>query len=182
MTGGLGAVAADVLRIDAEQVAEQIVAALRELVGSMRRQGGVVAVSGGIDSSVTLALCARAFGPDRSLALQMPETDSDPDTLRLSGSVAEAFGVPTVVEDITEILAAAGCYERRAEAVRAVIPEFGDGWRLKIVLPSVLESSGYRLFSIVAESPQGDAVEARLPAAQYLAIVAATNLKQRTRK
>ena len=183
MTGGAGAIAPDVLRIDAEEVAEQIADAMRDLVRTtMRRQGGVVGVSGGIDSSVTLGLCARAFGADRSLAVLMPESDSDPDTLRLSRSVADAFGVPTVVEDITESLRATGCYERRAEAVRAVIPEFGDGWRFKIVLPSVLESSGYRLFSIVAQSPEGESVEARLPAAQYLAILAATNFKQRTRK
>ena len=79
MAGGAGAVAPDVLRIDAEEVTEQIVAAMRELVGTtMRRHGGVVGVSGGIDSSVTLGLSARAFGPDRSLALLMPEEDPIP--------------------------------------------------------------------------------------------------------
>jgi NAD+ synthase len=182
MSEWAGVLAPEVLRIDAEQVTAQIVEALRGLIGTMRRQGGVVAVSGGIDSSVTLALCVRALGPDRTLALLMPEADSDPDTLGLGRSVTEAFGAPAEVEDITGILTAAGCYERRAQAVREVIPEFGDGWRFKIVLPSVLETSSYRLFSIVAESPAGERVEARLPAAQYLAILAATNFKQRTRK
>ena len=173
----------DVLRIDPERVVAEIVEAMRALVGrGMRRQGGVVGVSGGIDSSVTLGLCAKALGPERSLAVLMPEADSDDETLSLSRSVADAFGVEAVVEDITPILAATRCYERRDEAVRAVVPEYGDGWRFKIVLPSVVGSTGYRLFSVVAQSPDGETIEARLPAREYLAIVAATNFKQRTRK
>ena len=31
----------------------------------LHRQGAVVGISGGVDSSVVLALCARAFGPER---------------------------------------------------------------------------------------------------------------------
>src|SRR6185369_14025267 len=65
---------------------------------------------------------------------------------------------------------------------RRVVPEFGDGWRFKIVLPSVLGTDAYRLFTVVAQSPNGEQVEARLPAGEYLTIVAATNFKQRTRK
>jgi NAD+ synthase len=173
----------DALDIDPERTAEEIVARLRGLVGrELRRRGGVVGVSGGIDSSVTAALAARAFGPDRTLAVLMPEADSDSETLDLSRSVADAFAIPTVVENITPILAATRCYERRDDAVRSVIPEFGEGWRFKIVLPSVVGSDRYRLFSLVAAAPDGRTVEARLPADQYLTIVAATNFKQRTRK
>ena len=174
---------ADLLAIDPEEAVASIVAALREIVGrELRRRGAVVGVSGGIDSSVTLALCARAFGPERTLALLMPETDSSDDTLDLSRSVADTYGVPAVLEDITPILSAVRCYERRDEAVRKVVPEFGEGWRFKIVLPSVLGTDTYRLFTLVAQSPDGETVEARLPASEYLTIVAATNFKQRTRK
>jgi NAD+ synthase len=173
----------DVLRIDPEETTEAIVAELRRIVGTeLRRRGAVVGASGGIDSSVTLALCARAFGAKRTLAVLMPETDSDPETLDISRSVADVVGVEAVLEDITPILAATRCYERREEAVRSVVPEFGEGWRFKIVLPSVLGSDAYRLFTLVAESPEGETVEARLPADAYLTIVAATNFKQRTRK
>ena len=148
----------------------------------LHRRGAVVGVSGGIDSSVTAGLCARALGPERTLALLMPEADSDPDTLDISRQVADAFGIETVVEDITPILEATGCYERRDEAVRSVVPQYGAGWRFKIVLPSVVASEGYRLFSLVAQSPDGETIEARLPPEQYRTIVAATNFKQRTRK
>ena len=174
---------ADLLAIDPEAAVSTIVDSLREIVGrELRRRGAVVGVSGGIDSSVTVALCARAFGPERTLALLMPEADSSDDTLDLSRSVADSLGVPTVIEDITPILSAVRCYERRDEAVRSVVPEFGEGWRFKIVLPSVLGTDTYRLFTLVAQSPEGETVEARLPASAYLTIVAATNFKQRTRK
>jgi NAD+ synthase len=176
-------ISADALSIDAERVTTEIIDSLRSIVGGvLRRRGGVVGLSGGIDSSVTAALCARAFGPQRTLALLMPEEDSDDETLALSRSVADAFGIEAVVENITPILEASRCYERRDDAVRSVVPAFGEGWRFKIVLPSVVGTDSYRLFSLVAESPDGEKVESRLPAAQYLEIVAATNFKQRTRK
>jgi len=177
------AVSPDVLRIDPEEATTEIIDALRRIVGrELRRRGAVVAVSGGIDSSVTVSLCARAFGPERTLAVLMPEADSDDETLEISRLVTDSLGVQTVVEDITEILSATRCYERRDEAVRRVIPQFGDGWLFKIVLPSVLGTDSYRLFTLVAQSPEGETVEARLPANEYLTIVAATNFKQRTRK
>ena len=173
----------DALAIDPEQVVKEIEESLRGVVSrELHRRGGVVGVSGGIDSSVTVGLSARAFGPKRTLALLMPETDSDPDTLDISRQVADAFGVETAVEDITEILQATGCYERREEAVRSVIPQYGLGWKFKIVLPSVVGNEGYRLFSLVAQAPDGETIEVRLPAEQYRTIVAATNFKQRTRK
>jgi NAD+ synthase len=176
-------IAADVLDIDPEQVAESVIERLRPIVRrTLRRQGAVIGVSGGIDSSVTAALCARAFGPDRTLAVLMPEADSDQETLELSRLVTTAFNIEAVVEDITPILQATRCYERCDEAVRAVVPAFSEGWKFKIVLPSVLGTDVYRLFHLVAQSPDGETITARLPAAQYLTIVAATNFKQRTRK
>ncbi|HEY8792136.1 MAG TPA: NAD(+) synthase [Gaiellaceae bacterium] len=181
--GRIAQIAPDVLDIDPEQVEAEIVNRLRAIVGhELRRRGAVIGVSGGIDSSVTAALATRAFGADRTVGVLMPEADSDDDTLELSGLVTSALGIESVVEDITPILRASGCYERRDEAVRAVVPQFGEGWKFKIVLPTVLATDNYRLFSLVAESPTGEHVEARLPAAQYLTIVAATNFKQRTRK
>src|SRR6478672_8093091 len=139
-------VTADALSIDPERVADEIAEALRRIVSrELHRRGAVVGVSGGVDSSVTAGLCAHALGSERTLALLMPEADSDPDTLDISSQVADAFGLETVVEDITPILEATGCYERREEAVRNVIPQYGAGWRFKIVLPSVVASEGNRL-------------------------------------
>jgi NAD+ synthase len=177
------ALSADALDIDPEQVTDEIVERLRTAIGKeLRRKGAVVGLSGGIDSTVTCALCARALGPERVLAVLMPEADSDPGTLDLSRSAADSLGVESVVEEITPILEALGCYKRRDDAVRKVIPEFGTDWKMKIVLPSVTESDALRVFSLVVESPDGESRKVRLPADPYLEIVATTNFKQRTRK
>ena len=112
----------------------------------------------------------------------MPEGESASDTLDLSNVAAEAAGVETVLEDITGLLQAAGCYERRDAAIRTVMPEYAEGWKAKIVLPSLLGGSRYSLFTVVAESPEGERREARLTATAYRDVVAATNFKQRVRK
>jgi NAD+ synthase len=173
----------EALRLDASAAVDEIAERLRETVyRDLRRRGAVVGLSGGVDSSLVAFLCARAFGSERVLGLLMPEGESAPDTLDLSRLSAEAAGVETVVEDITPILTAAGCYERRDAAIRTVLPEYGERWKAKIVLPSLLGGSRYSLFSVVAESPEGERREARLTAEAYREVVAATNFKQRVRK
>ncbi|MEJ6554732.1 NAD(+) synthase [Microbacterium esteraromaticum] len=170
------------LAIDEAAEVERICERLRRYVSAARRRGLVVAVSGGIDSSVVAALSVRALGPERVFALHLPEQESSTQTLSYSTELTDWLGVDSVTENITPILTAAGCYRRRDDAIRSVIPQFGEGWKSKIVLPSVVDSDSLRLFSVVAESPQGDQVSARLSAAAYLEIVAASNFKQRTRK
>ena len=173
----------EVLRLEAPEVTiAEIVDGLRREVRAFRRRGAVLGLSGGIDSSVVAALAVRAFGPGRVLGVLMPETESSSDTLRLSRLAAGHLGIETVLEDITGILQASGCYRRRDEAIRSVIPEYGEGWRAKLVLPSVLESDRYRLFSVVVRGPDGEERSERLPPEAYLQVVAATSFKQRTRK
>ena len=173
----------DILNLDAAQEAKKICSQIRSLVAKpLKRRGLVVALSGGIDSSVSVGLAAKALGPERVIALLMPERHSSEDTLDLSKSVADAFGVRWFHEDISGVLQAVGFYQRYDDAVRQVIPEYADDWTSKIVLPNVLESKGFNLFSIVARRPDGTQVKARLPLRAYLEIVAATNFKQRTRK
>jgi NAD+ synthase len=174
---------ADTLRLDAERTVEEISERMREVVyKDLRRRGAVIGLSGGVDSSLVAHLCAHSFGPERVLGVLMPEGESAPDTLDLSQVAADAAGVETVVEDITHLLEAAGCYERRDAAIRTVMPEYAEGWKAKIVLPSLLGNARYSLFTVVAESPEGERREARLTATAYREVVAATNFKQRVRK
>jgi len=90
--------------------------------------------------------------------------------------------IESVHEDITTILNAAGCYRRRDEAIRSVIPEYNPDYTCKIILPNLTESNQYRLFSVVVRSPEGRETKARLTPSAYSQIVAATNFKQRVRK
>lgn len=173
----------EALVLDPEHEVDKITNQMRTILArKLRRRGLVVALSGGIDSSVTLGLAERALGPERVFALLMPERHSSDDTLPLSTAVADAFKVQRAHEDISEILEAVGFYRRYDDAVRKSIPAYGHGWKSKIVIPSVIDNKGFNLFCIVAESPQGETVKQRLTLSAYLEIVAATNFKQRTRK
>jgi NAD+ synthase len=172
----------DWLAIDPALETERICGMLREAALVFKRRGFVLGVSGGIDSSVTLALCVKAVGEQRVVALQMPERHSDTDTLRLSASVADHFKVAKVLEDISPILESVHCYARFDAAVRTVVPEYGEGWKSKIVMPNVIENRGYTTFSIVAQAPDGTLIKKRLPLDAYLGILSATNFKQRVRK
>jgi NAD+ synthase len=172
----------EVLQIDGRQVAEQIETNIRRVVrGDLRRRGAIVGMSGGIDSSVVAALCARALGRERVVGLLMPERDSSSDALRLGRMVAEQLGIQCVVEDISGTLAALGCYDRQIEAIRLVFPEYGDGWRCKLALPSLLEGDRLNVAQLTVADPGGNEQRSRMPPAAYLQMVAATNFKQRTR-
>jgi len=173
----------DILKLDCEKEAERIGTALRETVlRRVRKKGVVVAVSGGVDSSVVAALSVRAFGKDRVFGLLMPERDSASETLALSRGLAEHLGIEYTHEDISAILEAFGCYRRRDEAIRRIVPDYGPGCRNKVVLPPVTEDDKYRISRIVVQYPDGRTTETPLDLIAYLGVVAATNFKQRTRK
>jgi NAD+ synthase len=170
------------LAIDAEKEIELICAVLRQTLMRFKRRGYVLGVSGGIDSSVTLALCCRAVGKDRVFALQMPERHSAEETDTLGDLLISTFNVPYASEPITRMLEAVGFYERYDATVRKIIPEYADGWTSKIVTSSVFDKKGFTVFTLVAQAPAGEVVKKRLPAKEYLEIVAVTNFKQRLRK
>lgn len=172
----------ETLKIDLAAEAERIADRLRFYLNATKRRGAVVALSGGIDSSVTAALCVHALGKDRVFGLHMPERASSPETIGLSTSVSDSLGLDSTIEEISAVLEAVGCYRRYDESVQKVVPEYGPGWKSKIVLPSVTDSDVFRIFSLVVEDPDGNESRHRLTAEAYLGVVAATNFKQRVRK
>ena len=151
------------------------------LANRLRRRGVVVAISGGIDSSVCAALAVRALGPERVYGLLLPERDSSSDSARRGELLARHLGIAFETHDIAPALQALGCYRQRDDAIRHVVPEYTDAWKCKIVISGGLER-GINFFKLVVQSPDGAQREVRLPLRQYLQIVAATNFKQRVRK
>lgn len=172
----------DSLRIDPELEVRRIRGLLTDYLARTKRRGVVVALSGGIDSSVVAAASVAALGPERVFGLHLPERDSSEETLRLSGLIADSLGIQSEVMDISATLDALGCYQRRDDAIRMVYPQFGPDHKAKIVLPGVIDSDSLRLYSVVVMAPDGTQTRQRLTTEAYLGIVAATNFKQRVRK
>ena len=171
------------LEIDPAKVVSRIRDVLREqLATNLKRRGLVVGISGGVDSSVCAALAVEAVGPKHVLGLFMPERESDPESLTLAKSFAEQLGIESVTEDIAPVLNGAGCYRRRNEAIRRVVPEFTDEWGCKLVLPpDRLDADRLNITYLVVLPPRGESRRVRLPAPEYRQIVAASNFKQRVR-
>ena len=151
------------LTLDAAAESERIAEKIREIVADkLKRQGIIVALSGGIDSSTVAALCVKALGPEKVFGLHMPERHSSDDTLSLSRLVSDGLGIDSEHINISPVLESLGCYEKQDAAFRKVLPEYGPGWKSKIVLPSVLEGNSLRIFSLVAISPEGEEIKKRL--------------------
>jgi NAD+ synthase len=174
-----------ILDIDPAAELDQLVVWINESVTHvMRRKGAVVGLSGGVDSATVLGLCARTLGPERVVAILMPDQDSDADSERLALAVADRFGVKTIRDDITAAVEGFGGYARRDEAIRRVFPEYDPaaGYKAKIVLPSnILEDASLNVFSLTVVTPLGEEKSKRLNPVDYRQIVAASNYKQRSR-
>ncbi len=175
----------DILVIkDITSFTDSIVSKFREdVVKVLKRRGGVIGISGGIDSSVTMALAVKAFGSDRVLGVMLPEKDSSPDSLELARELADKFGVKYLVEDISGALEGFGCYSRRDEAIKRVFPEF-DPKRYKSKI-GIDKSSMKRnlppVFHVTIIDEDNQEKKTILPVKEYLQIVAASNFKQRSR-
>jgi NAD+ synthase len=171
-----------VLELDTAKEIEHIAARMREVLGkSLKRRGLVVAISGGIDSSCSVALAVRAVGAERVLALILPEHDSSDFSANRANVLAKHLGIEVITQNIGATLEAIGCYRWRDEAIRRVIPAYGAGWKMKITIKGGLDGQ-VNHFRLITQDPSGAGSDTRLPVREYLQIVAATNFKQRIRK
>lgn len=174
--------AQEILSFDKDAAIAQICAGIREnLSKKLHRRGLVVAMSGGIDSSVSAALSVRAVGAKKVFGLLLPEQDSSSASESRGRQLAEHLGIEYLVQDIAPTLEAIGCYRWRDEAIRETFPEYGEGWKNKITIAGGSEGK-INHFQLVVQAPDGTVSEKRLGLKAYLQIVAATNYKQRIRK
>jgi NAD+ synthase len=95
------------LKVDTLEISQKIAAFISEEVKNSGLNGAIIAVSGGIDSALTLSLTAEALGPERVRAVTMPERDITPesditDVMRLT----DIYDVTCDVVDITPAIEA----------------------------------------------------------------------------
>jgi NAD+ synthase len=173
---------ANVLLMNNDAVVDHICHRVREILKEdVMRRGLIIAMSGGIDSSVSAALSVKAVGAERVYGLLLPERDSSGFSTARGKQLAEHLGIKYEVFDIAPTLEAIGCYRWRDEAIKRVFPEYGAGWKNKIVISGGLEGR-INHFQLVVQTPSGETRQERLGLREYLQIVAATNHKQRIRK
>lgn len=173
----------ELLSLDCQQETVRLTAFISEtLTGRLRKQGAVVGLSGGIDSSVTAALCVRALGPDKVIGLLMPERTSHPDTLRLSQLVGESLKIKTILREITPILSGLNFYQEMTSCLCELVPEYSEDWKWKISASELTEERIFTFFWLVVQSPGGEIIKKRLPAETLRRIIALSNFRQRVRK
>jgi len=169
---------------DIESTITSITTKLKENILSVtKRKGAVVGISGGIDSSVTLALTAKAIGAENVIGILLPEKDSSSESKELALKLAHQLGVKTIEENITPALEGFGCYRRRDEAVKAIFPEYDpEHHSMKIgINPQGISRNLPPVFSLTIVDKNGEEKSKLLPPKEYLQIVAASNFKQRCR-
>ena len=169
---------------DVEAVVNDIVEKMKNDVHqTLMRRGAVVGISGGIDSSVSVALSVRAFGPDKVLGVMLPEKESSSDSADFAGMLANKLGIETVTENITGALKGFQCYERRDEAVKRVFPEYSpETHKMKIgISEKNLSQFLPPVFMVTIIDQDGVSKSENLPSHEFLQIMASSDFKQRSR-
>jgi NAD+ synthase len=168
------------IELKVENIANKI---KEDILSVLKRKGAIVGISGGIDSSVILALSVKALGPEHVIGIMLPEKDSSGESKELALKLAKQLGVQTIEENISQALEGFGCYRRRDEAVKAVFPEYDPmEFTMKIgINPKGISSNLPPVFSLTIVDRNGSEKSKLLPMKEYLQIVAASNFKQRCR-
>lgn len=173
----------DVHLADVEATATALIDDIAAAARRFRRRGAIVALSGGIDSSVSVALAARALGAARVQGITLPDQESSAQTVGLARLAAESAGVRFQAKDITPVLSALGCYEDRLAVVQAYEPAFdpgaGDTFSVEFQ-PATGQGDRIQTFALRVEH-DGQTRRHRLGGRHFLTIMAATNQKQRVR-
>jgi NAD+ synthase len=89
------------LSIDTGLVLKILIEFIRSETGRFGFSRAVVNLSGGLDSSVSCALAARALGPQNVLALRLPYQTSSPDSLEHAQLLIDQLGAQSLTIPIT---------------------------------------------------------------------------------
>ena len=99
------------MKIEPEKVALSLENFIREYTEKLEREEVILGLSGGIDSAVIAALCVRALGLKKTLALIMPEKDSKKEHTKDALNFTRELGIEAKLIDITSYLEGLGVYK-----------------------------------------------------------------------
>ncbi len=173
----------DVLKIDAAAEAERIAEFIAEETRKVfRRNGVVVGLSGGIDSTVMASLAVQAVGQDRVVGLILPERESNPISAEYAKVHAEALGIEHRVVDVTPTVDAIGSYAERDAFIETLIPQYGPGCPYNVTLPSdLLERDAFNFYVLRVQTPDGEIHTKRLNQKAFRYITGFASIKIRAR-
>jgi NAD+ synthase len=94
-----------VLNINFSEVETKITRFINEYISNSQTEGVVLGLSGGIDSAVVAALCSKALGNKKVLALLLPEGETRKQKdIDDAETIAKQFNIETQTIDITHTL------------------------------------------------------------------------------
>ena len=99
------------LEFDAEQARKEILKFVRNQVTNFRKDGVVVGLSGGLDSSTVAYLCVEALGKDKVYGLILPDRDTKPQNTDDGMNLAKSLGIPHQKIVISPFLKELGAYD-----------------------------------------------------------------------
>ncbi len=88
--------------LDYKKITDELITCITSILEQSKKEGVVLGLSGGVDSSVTAALLTRALGPERVVGLIMPEKETNQKDVEDALLIAETLGIPYMVIDITK--------------------------------------------------------------------------------
>lgn len=157
---------------------------LRDQVHGLRKQGALVQLSGGIDSTVVVHLCARALGSEAVTALYLPDMATGPQTKAFVDAAVVSAGVRLVERSIAAAIEAQQPADEITDMLRRYVPDYDpkrDAYAV-CASPKVARRLGALVYE-VAIGPRHGVPErmVRLSVEDLRALIAYQNRKQRTR-
>ena len=153
-------------------------------VHRLSRRGAVVQLSGGIDSSVVVHLCAKALGSENVVALYLPDTSTGLETKEYVEAAAASAGVRLVERSIAATIEAQQPATEITAIIRRYAPDYDPETHAYAVnaATNVARRLGALVYEVVI-GPRHGAPEKtlRLSVEDLRAIIAYQNRKQRTR-
>ncbi len=99
------------MKIDLEQLTLSLEDFILTKVNKLEREGVILGLSGGLDSAVVAALCKRAVGSEKVLALIMPDKDSKREHVNDALDYAKELNIATKFIDLKPYLKKLGVYQ-----------------------------------------------------------------------